>query len=79
MARQLYDTQPFFRGIVDECGELLRDELPLPLLSLLYGDGGGAIDQTAYAQPALFAVEYALARLWRRWGIEPARDLSRAA
>ncbi|NUO78551.1 polyketide synthase dehydratase domain-containing protein [candidate division KSB1 bacterium] len=33
------------------------------------------IDQTAYTQPALFAVEYALAELWRSWGIEPAMML----
>ncbi len=30
------------------------------------------LDQTAFTQPALFAIEYALAELWRSWGIEPA-------
>ena len=72
MARQLYDTEPLFRGVIDECDELLRNELPLPLLSVLYGPNGASIDQTAYTQPALFAVEYALARLWMSWGVEPA-------
>jgi acyl transferase domain-containing protein len=33
------------------------------------------LDQIAYAQPALFAIEYALATLWRSWGIEPAAVL----
>ena len=30
-----------------------------------------SINRTAYAQPALFAIEYAFATLWRSWGIEP--------
>ena len=56
-----------------ECAELLRPELDRPLLSILYPAAGdeGLIDQTGYAQPALFAVEYALAELWRSWGVEP--------
>ncbi len=72
MARQLYDTQPTFRQTLDRCDELLRPYLSQPLLQVLYGGASCTlIDQTAYTQPALFAVEYALAQLWLSWGIEP--------
>ncbi|MBI3243487.1 MAG: SDR family NAD(P)-dependent oxidoreductase [Chloroflexi bacterium] len=73
MARQLYETQPSFRKTLDKCDELLRPYLNPSLLSLLYSPTGSPslLDQTAYTQPALFAVEYALAELWRSWGVEP--------
>jgi amino acid adenylation domain-containing protein len=70
MGRRLFDTEPVFRQTLEECGELL--EIPLP--DLLFGDSDG-LDQTAVTQPALFALEYALARLWRSWGVEPAAVL----
>ncbi len=43
------------------------------MLSILYPQEGenSPIDETAYTQPALFAIEYALAQLWKSWGIEP--------
>ena len=73
MGRRLYETAPVFRRVLDECAELVRPHLDRPLLSLLYPAAGdeGLIDQTGYGQPALFAVEYALAALWRSWGVEP--------
>jgi len=73
MGRQLYDTQPTFRKALDRCEELLRPHLEKPLLSVLYPESGESslLDETAYTQPALFALEYALAELWRSWGIEP--------
>ncbi len=73
MGRQLYETQPTFRSAVDRCDALLRPYLEQPLLSVLYPDGAELpwLDETAYTQPALFAIEYALAELWRSWGIEP--------
>ena len=74
MGRQLYETEPVFRRALERCDELLRTELRQPLLQVLYPDNpaGSPIDQTAYTQPALFALEYALSELWRSWGIEPA-------
>jgi acyl transferase domain-containing protein/SAM-dependent methyltransferase/acyl carrier protein len=74
MGRQLYETQPAFRQILDQCDALLRDYLEQPLLTVLYPEPGveSPLDDTAYTQPALFALEYALAQLWRSWGIEPA-------
>src|SRR5207248_5517488 len=77
MGRQLYDTQPTFRRAVDRCAELVDPYLDRPLASILYPSVGdeSPLDQTAYTQPALFAIEYALAELWRSWGIEPAAVL----
>ncbi|MBT4499871.1 MAG: type I polyketide synthase, partial [Gemmatimonadetes bacterium] len=74
MGRQLYETQPVFRQTLDQCDTLLRDQLEQPLLGVLYPEPGvdSPLDDTAYTQPALFALEYALAQLWRSWGIEPA-------
>ena len=73
MGRSLYETQPLFRDELDRCDELLRPHLETPLLSAIYPPQGqeSPLDETAYTQPALFAVEYALARLWQSWGVEP--------
>lgn len=73
MGRRLYETQPIFCRALDRCAEALRPYLKQPLLSVLFPEPGVAspLDETAYTQPALFALEYALAELWRSWGIEP--------
>ncbi len=68
MGRQLYETQPTFRQTLERCDEILRPYLEKPLLSVI---GEQEINETAYTQPALFALEYALAKLWQSWGIEP--------
>lgn len=74
MGHQLYETQPIFRQTIDRCNEILRPYLEQPLLSVLYPQPGTSspLDETAYTQPALFALEYALFQLWKSWGIEPA-------
>jgi acyl transferase domain-containing protein len=72
MGRELYETQPVFRGVLEQCASILAPLLEKPLLEVLYGsDSEGLLRETAYTQPALFAVEYALAELWESWGIRP--------
>ena len=73
MGRQLYDAEPVFRAAMDQCAALANPHLTRPLLDVIWGNGdnGGLIDDTAFTQPALFAIEYSLAQLWRSWGVEP--------
>ncbi len=77
MGRELFETQPSFRQALERCNELLRPHLEYALLDVLYPEHAttpvpaGLIDETAYTQPALFALEYALASLWQSWGIQP--------
>lgn len=73
MGYQFYETQPTFRQTLDYCDKILRPYLEKPLLEVLYSGTteNSLLDQTAYTQPALFALEYALAKLWMSWGIQP--------
>ncbi|OLP20308.1 hypothetical protein BST81_00795 [Leptolyngbya sp. 'hensonii'] len=70
--QQLFQTQPQFRSLLEQCDALLRSHLDVPLLEVLYPTGSSVLlDRPAYAQPALFALNYALAQLWQSWGIRP--------
>jgi acyl transferase domain-containing protein/aryl carrier-like protein len=73
MGRELFEAEPGFRRTLEQCQELLQAHLDRPLLSVLFPADGAPplLDQTRYTQPAVFALEYALAALWRSWGIEP--------
>lgn len=74
MGRQLYETQPAFGQALDRCDRLLEPLMEKSLLDVLYPPEGttSPLDETLYTQPALFALEYALAKMWMSWGIEPA-------
>ncbi|HEV3457575.1 MAG TPA: aminotransferase class III-fold pyridoxal phosphate-dependent enzyme, partial [Thermoanaerobaculia bacterium] len=77
MGRELYESQPVFRRAVDDCAALLAGELDRPLAAVLYGPQADeeTLALTAYTQPLVFAVEYALCALWRSWGVAPAAVL----
>lgn len=106
MGRQLYEEEPLFRSIMEECDAIVTPLIGRSMLDMLYPDQTGGesislnekksqknqdendikdsrngqklpdeqellIDRTEFTQPLLFSVEYALAKLWRSWGIEP--------
>ncbi len=77
MGRELYEREPAYRAALDACAEILAPHLDgLDLRRALHpepgdGDADRRLQETGIAQPALFAVEYSLARLWMQWGVRP--------
>jgi phthiocerol/phenolphthiocerol synthesis type-I polyketide synthase E len=71
MGEALYRREGAYRDAVDQCAEYLSDPLGRDIRDVLFSDHSGQIHQTQYTQPALFVTEYALACLWRQWGIAP--------
>jgi acyl transferase domain-containing protein/acyl carrier protein len=77
MAKELYQVEATFREQVELCSELLLPHLGIDLLNVLYPadeqtkEATEQLKQTAITQPALFVIEYALAKLWVQWGINP--------
>ncbi|HET9713109.1 MAG TPA: type I polyketide synthase, partial [Pyrinomonadaceae bacterium] len=72
MARGLYESEPEFRKHFDECADILKHARGVDIVELLYADTDSEmIAQPEFALPALFTVEYALARLWMHWGVKP--------
>jgi amino acid adenylation domain-containing protein len=82
MARQLYDAEPEFRTRIDEACEILRPHLGIDLREVIWPaaevqaeEAARRLERTSLAQPALFVIEHALARLWMSWGVRPAAFL----
>jgi len=77
MAREIYQTETVFKEQVDYCSEILKPLLGLDLRHILYpseeniDEASQQLQQTAVAQPAIFIIEYALAKLWQSWGVNP--------
>lgn len=77
MGRDLYKQEPTFRETLDICCEILQPTLGLDLRDVLYPEPGNEeeaerrLEQTQLTQPALFIFEYALAQLWKEWGVKP--------
>jgi amino acid adenylation domain-containing protein len=77
MGSSLYESEPLYRREVDECAEILRPLLGLDLRRVLFpadvssSEAAERIQQTQFAQTGIFVTEFAMARLWQSWGIEP--------
>jgi amino acid adenylation domain-containing protein len=71
MTRELYQNEPAFRAALDEVEAVIAPCLGKSLLALIFDDSSACLNQTAITQPALFAVGYALARLWQNYGVQP--------
>ncbi|OBF44773.1 polyketide synthase [Mycobacterium sp. 852002-50816_SCH5313054-b] len=71
MGAELYGRFPEFARAFDEAAAALDGHLRLPLRQVVWGDDPELLESTEFAQPALFAIEVALASLWRSWGVLP--------
>ncbi len=72
MGRDFYEHHPVFRSHIDHCNTILMDHRNISLIDVMFPeDNQSPLHETAYTQPAMFALEYAIARLWQSWGVEP--------
>jgi amino acid adenylation domain-containing protein len=77
MGRELYEQESVFRQAFDDCAELLIPLMKEDIRNIIFpiqidSEAEHNIHNTYYTQPALFTIEYALAKLWMSWGIQPA-------
>ena len=70
MGEELYESEPVARAVLDRCDEVLRVERDASLLDVMLGRSGD-LDDPAWTQPAVFALECALTTLWSSIGIRP--------
>ena len=76
MGRDLYVSEPVFRDEINRCAEILKRPCGVDIREVIFPkEPGDAIreqlNQTQLTQPALFLIEYALAKLWMSWGVQP--------
>ena len=77
MGRDLYEEEPVFRDVVDQCCAVIERQLDVDLKEVVFGNPHeqgkkhDLLNKTRYTQPGLFVLEYALAKLWMSKGIVP--------
>ncbi|MGW1895838.1 acyltransferase domain-containing protein, partial [Streptomyces sp. NPDC002004] len=75
MGRELFEREGVFREVFEQCARVVREELGEDLRALVYGEPSESaaerLSETRLQQPALFAVQYAMAEQWRAWGVVP--------
>ena len=70
MGRAVYDTEPVFRAVLERCDEVLQQERGASLLDVMF-DSEEELDDPAWTQPCIYAIECALTALWSSIGIRP--------
>ncbi len=72
MGRALHEREPVARAVLDRCDAALREERGVSLLDVMFGrDDAGDLDDPAWTQPAIYALECALTALWASVGVRP--------
>ncbi len=75
MGRELYEAEPVYRDVVDDCSEQARQWLACDLREVMFGEDEARLQRTEFAQPAIYATGLALAALWESRGLRPAAML----
>ena len=83
-ARKLYESNKIFRAAVEECFASMPASAPADLRALMFEAGDPETARLTLEQPmhsllSVFTVEYALAKLWASWGVEPAALIGHSA
>ena len=76
MGKALYDNEIVFKTAVDDCSDILKKHIGLDIRDIIFpsentADAEEKLKDTKYTQPALFVIEYAMAKLWMDWGVKP--------
>ena len=71
MGKELYQRYPTFKQAIDACATAMEAGLGCSLRDLMWGSRSGDLNQTRFAQPAIFAIEYALSKWWESLGVLP--------
>ena len=73
MGQALYETEPVARAVLDRCEAVFREVRGASLLDVMFGRDGatGDLGDTAWEQPALYALECAVTALWASVGVRP--------
>ena len=71
MGQDLYETEPVVRAVLDRCEEIVQSERNTSLLDVIFGRSQEDLYNTVWAQPAIYAIECAIAELWASLGVRP--------
>jgi len=73
ICRRLYETQPSFARTIDQCQKLVQSDEEKSALQqvLMLGESAAAVAAVPMVEFFLFVTQFALAELWRSWGVEP--------